>query len=124
MRTILALVLGASALLSLAYAGDKNGWTWEHKPLKASYSIYSGELGEEAAPTQTDRKLAIEVTGEAAKQIFDSMHPDFKPSCSSEKGDRDRRKGDLYCTYHPNEGYRCFIGINLRTGKSIAGGIC
>lgn len=124
MRKILGLILCASALLSLAYASDKSGWTWQYKPLKASYSIYSGELGEQEAPTQSDRKLAIEITGQQAKEIFDSMYPDFKPTCSGEKGDRDRRKGNLYCAYHPGEGYRCFIGVDLRTGKSIAGGIC
>ncbi|WP_256080158.1 hypothetical protein [Massilia sp. YIM B04103] len=124
MKAIAGLVLGVCALLSLAYAGDKKSWAWEYRPVKASYAIYSGELGDEAAPTQNERKLSLEITGQAAKEIFDSMSPDIKPSCSGEKGDRDRRKGKLYCTYHQGDGYRCFIGVDLRTGQSIAGGTC
>lgn len=124
MRTILALAVGASALLTLSYATAKGDWTWANKPFKGSYSIYSGSLGEEAAPTSADRKLSIAVSGQLAKEMFESMYPDFKPTCNAEKGDRDRRKGNLYCTYHPGEGYRCFIGIDLRTGNSIAGGTC
>jgi hypothetical protein len=121
MKWIAGLLLGASLLLSLAHAKE---WTWEYKPLKASYSIYSGELGERQAPSATDRKLAVEITGQAAKEMFDSMPPDFHPSCSQAKGDRDRRKGKVYCTVHSGEGYRCFIGINLRTGESISGATC
>ncbi|KAB8060429.1 hypothetical protein GCN74_09120 [Janthinobacterium sp. FT14W] len=124
MQKILGLLLGATALLSLAYAKDNIGWTWEYKPFKGAYLIYSGELGEQEAPTQNDRKLAIEVTGKLARDMFDSMSPDFKPTCSNEKGDRDRRKGNLYCTYHIGEEYRCFIGLNLRTGKSIGAASC
>ena len=124
MQKVLGLILGVTTLFSLAYANDKSGWNWEYKPFKGSYLIYSGELGEQEAPTPNDRKLAIEVTGQPAREMFDSMRPDVQPTCSNEKGDRDRRKGDLYCTYHPGEEYRCFIGVDLRTGKSIAGGTC
>ncbi|MBB5609068.1 MULTISPECIES: hypothetical protein [unclassified Janthinobacterium] len=124
MRKILVLALGASLLFTLAYANDQSGWSWEYKPVGGTYLIYSGELGDEKAPTQDDRKLAVEITGQPAKDIFDSMYPDFQPTCSGEKGDRDRRKGNLYCTFHPGSGYRCFIGLNLRNGKSIAGAIC
>jgi hypothetical protein len=124
MKKILGLLLGVTALFTLAYANDSSGWTSEYKPLKGSYLIYSGELGEQEAPTQIDRKLAIEVTGQMARDMFTSMPPDFKPTCSGEKGDRDRRKGNLYCTCHNGKEYRCFIGLNLRTGKSIGAGSC
>lgn len=48
------------------------------KPLKGEYSIYSGELGNERAPTTNDRKLSIEISGPAAKDIFESLYPDVK----------------------------------------------
>lgn len=95
------------------------------KPLTAEYTIYSGSLGDEQAPTKTDRKLAIEITGEAAKDIFESLYPDVQGvSCSEEKGERLRRKERVWCAYSPSGGYRCFVGFNLRTGESIAGGSC
>ena len=120
----LPLIVGAGMLLSLAYAGEESGWTWEYKPLRATYSIYSGELGEREAPTKIDRKLAIKVTGQAAKEIFDSIYPDANVTCSSEKGERLRSKQNLWCIYQPSSGYRCYFGFNLRTGASIAGGDC
>jgi hypothetical protein len=121
----LLLVGGATALLSLAYASDNSGgWTWEYKPLKGSYSIYSGEPGEREAPTQNERKLAIAITGQAAKEIFDSLFPDAKVTCSQEKGERLRSKGEVWCIYQPRTGYRCFLGFNLRTGEPHSGAIC
>ncbi|MBJ7309995.1 hypothetical protein ACFOLJ_17460 [Rugamonas sp. CCM 8940] len=115
----------ASALLSAGHAQGKEVSPAPAKPLKAAeYTIYSGELGNEQAPTKNDRKLAIEISGPAAKEIFDSLYPDSKVTCSSEKGERLRRKRDLWCAYQPSDGYRCFLGVNLRTGESIPGGSC
>jgi hypothetical protein len=112
-------------LTGAAHAQEKPVYPAPAKPLKAEYTIYSGGLGDEQAPTKTERKLAIEITGQGAKDIFDSLYPDAKGvSCSSEKGERLRRKGHVWCAYSPADGYRCFIGFDLRTGESIAGGSC
>ena len=94
------------------------------KRLQGSYAIYSGELNEKQAPTRTDRKLAIEITGPAAKEIFDSLYPDAKVRCSDTKGERLRSKRDVWCIFHPPNQYRCFLGFDLRTGNSIAGASC
>lgn len=107
----------------LAYATEN--WTWQYKPLAATFSIYSGELGERQPPTKNERKLAIAIKGDAAKEIFDSLYPDSKDAtCTSEDGERLRRKGEVWCSYRPSDGYKCFVGFDLRTGKSIGGGIC
>jgi len=94
------------------------------KPLKAEYTLYSGSLGDEQAPTKDERKLAIEISGLGAKDIFDSLYPDLKVACGGEKGDRFRRKGHVWCSFSLVQGYRCFIGFDLRTGASIPGGSC
>ncbi len=94
------------------------------KPLQAEYTIYAGELGDEQAPTKSDRKLSSEVSGQAAREIFDSIYPDAKVTCSGDKGERLRRKKNLWCIYHPSDGYRCFLGFDLRTGDSVPGGSC
>ena len=94
------------------------------KALDAEYVIYSGDLGEQLAPTQADRKISIVVNGKPAKDIFESIYPDIKVECSTEKGERERRKGNVWCYYMPRRGYRCYLGFDLRTGKSIAGGDC
>jgi hypothetical protein len=115
--------VAAVALLSAAYATD-SAWTWDFKPIKATYSIYSGVLGERQAPTKNDRKLAITIEGPAAKEIFESLYPDAKVTCSDEPGERLRNKGKVSCIYQPRTGYRCSLGMNLRTGESISGASC
>lgn len=120
----LRFIIWAAALLSVAHAAEKEVWPAQAKPLKAEYTIYSEELGNEQAPTKDDRKLAIEISGQAAKEIFDSLYPDAKVTCSAEKGERLRRKRNVWCIYQPSDGYRCFLGVNLRTGESIPGGSC
>lgn len=54
----------------LAYATEN--WTWQYKPLAATYSIYSGELGERQPPTKNERKLAIAIKGVPQKRF--SIH--------------------------------------------------
>jgi hypothetical protein len=123
MRRIFIGGIAAVMLFSAAYATD-GSWTWDFKPLKAAYSIYSGDLGEREAPTKSERKLAIAIEGQAAKEIFDSIYPDAKVTCSDEPGERLRSKGKIACIYQPRTGYRCSLGVNLRTGESISGASC
>ena len=123
MKKLFSGGVAAVALLSAAYASD-NTWTWDFKPLKATYSIYSGDPGERAAPTKDERKLSIAIEGQAAKEIFDSIYPDAKVTCSDEPGERLRSKGKVACIYQPRTGYRCSLGVNLRTGESISGASC
>lgn len=111
--TLLAMLI---ALGSQAHAAPK--------PLKANYVIYSGDLGEQMPPTKTDRKISINVTGQSAKDIFDSIGPDIKAACTTGKGERERRKDRVWCFYLPRSGYECYFGFDLRTGKSIDGGEC
>jgi hypothetical protein len=120
------LLLIAAGVVSVAYAADSgDNWSAKYKNLNASYLIYSGEPGERAAPTKADRKIAIAVTGEPAKEIFDSLYPDEKgAACTSEAGERLRRKGDVWCSYRPSDGYKCFMGFNLRNGRSNSGASC
>jgi hypothetical protein len=124
MLKITGLILAAGTQLSLAYAAE---WTGEHKPLQATYSIYSGQPGEREAPTAKDRKLVIIVDRSAAKDIFDSLGPDSRHACSGEPGYRERRRNGVVCNFSPQapgKGYRCWIGIDLRTGESMTAVSC
>ena len=119
----IALLVIVAMFLS-AQASDQTEREIAYKKLHATYAIYSGELNEKQAPTRTDRKLAIEITGPAAKEIFDSLYPDAKVRCSDTKGERLRSKRDVWCIFHPPSQYRCFLGFDLRTGNSIPGASC
>jgi hypothetical protein len=118
-------ILASMAALSvLAYATEQANWPAPYRSFKGQYAIYSGELGDQQAPTQADRKLSFIVEGAAAKDIFNAMPPDDKQTCSGEKGARSRSKANVWCTFNTGDGYTCYFGFDLRTGKSIAGGIC
>lgn len=120
MKKCTGLIFVVSAVLfsMLAYAG---GGDWQ--ALRARYLIHSETATYPEAPTKTDRVLTVVIDGQAAKELFDLVGPDFHPTCSSEKGDRGRRKKGVECSYtaklsDPKEShYRCWIGLNLRTGE-------
>ncbi|WP_229214725.1 hypothetical protein [Duganella sp. HH101] len=120
MRKLIWLaVAGGGMIVSLACAAE---WSGEWKALRATYTIYSGELAEREAPTSTERSMTVAFEGQAAKELFDSIGPDSRDTCSQDKGDRERRKRGIYCTYTlkgTGRGYQCWIGLNLRTGESI-----
>lgn len=125
MKILSALILGAAALGSLAWAAKP--WDGRYAAFKGEYLIYSGELGEVAAPTPSDRKAAFVLHGEVARKLFDSIGPDLKDACGTPAGLRVRQKGDMDCSYdkdNQSSPYVCRFGIDLRTGKSTYGAIC
>jgi hypothetical protein len=125
MKILSSVIFCALALASLAYAAK--AWDGSYTAFKGEYLIYSGDLGEEAAPTPTDRKASFLLQGDIARNLFESIGPDLRDACGSSSGMRMRQKGDLDCTYDKNaksSPYACHFGINLRTGKSMYGSIC
>jgi hypothetical protein len=93
------------------------------KPLKGDYQIYGGSLGDMQTPTAKDRKIAFMLTGPLAKDLFSRIGPDLKDACGAAPGFRQRQRGDLSCT-SDKDGYRCYVGMDIVTGKSMEGSIC
>jgi len=118
------LLVGVSSMLSLAFASQENDWSAPYRPFKGEYSLYSGSLGDQQAPTAKDRKVSFIIIGKPARELFDSMAPDDKVTCGAGRGMRSRTKGQLWCTFEQSDGYTCYFGFDLRSGKSIGGGIC
>ena len=126
MRPTYCLLFGTAAvLLSAASAADLPGdpsGLW--KPFPAIFKIHSGVVADRTPPTQKDRKLTINVSGAAARDLFESIGPDVQQTCNDGQGDRDRRRKGIYCTYDPADEkakdgpYRCWIGVNLVTGEA------
>lgn len=125
MKIRIAALLSSAALASLAFAAKP--WDGMYTAFRGKYMMYSGDLGEEAAPTPTDRKTAIVLEGEVAMKLFAAIGPDIKDTCGTSSGLRVREKGDLNCTYDKDDratSYTCHFGIDLRTGRSMRGSIC
>ena len=122
-----AIIVAATALVSLvAYAAQKP-WDGSYTPYSMHYLMYSGTLSEVQPPTRTEQRLSFAVQGQLAKDMFDSIGPDLKLSCGTTLGMRQRTRGDLDCSYDKDDAaspYTCHFGLDLRKGKSIAGAIC
>lgn len=128
LSTLCWLVSGASFLLSIANAAVPiNGWKAMPGVI---YLIHGGSLADRQPPTATDSKLSMHIDGQVAKEIFNSIGPDLTTTCSDEKGDRARNKKGVSCSYtakdrgETNGPYRCWIGIDLRTGNSVGTASC
>lgn len=125
--TALLLIASAAVTVSLAYAADPSSdpyGLW--KPLQgAIYKFHSGIVADRTPPTATDRKLTVLIDGKAAREVFDSIGPDVAGTCSGEQGDRVRDKKGVHCSYSArlddpkDTHYRCWIGVNLRTGDTV-----
>ena len=127
MNTRLACCAMALAVFLPSQAADKPpAWTGEPRPLRGDYQIYGGTLSEMLPPTRNDRKVAIMVKGELARELFAQLGPDVKQeqACSSSADYRERRRGDISCVHTKEAGYACYFGLDLRTGKGMYGAIC
>lgn len=124
MRTLTILLLAGACGLANADESDKtshelNQWN----PLQANYKIHSGGTAYSELPTKDDSAFTVAFRDEAARQVFEQIGPDVKSECYEAQGYRVREKKGVYCSYtahliNPkNSHYRCWIGINLRTGE-------
>jgi opacity protein-like surface antigen len=123
----LLLIVAAVGSASMAYAAVKKDWDGSYASATVHYLIYSNDLDEAKAPTPSDQRLSIAVTGDLAKQMFDAIGPDLKLGCGTTLGMRQRQRGDVDCSYDKEQStspYTCHFGFNLRKGKSIAGATC
>lgn len=127
MNTRQVFLVGALVLVSLAQAAEKTKQeTAEPRPLIGNYQVYGGSLSDMLPPTPKDRNLAFRFEGQTAKDLFEYIGPDVKKekACTDDPDYRERRKGHLHCVYWRASGYRCFLGLDLRTGKSDYGSVC
>jgi hypothetical protein len=120
------LIFAAGAVLPLLSSAQESAaqeelGQWD--PVPARYLIHSRGASYPEPPTKTDRALTLLIEGKAAKQVFDLIGPDAKDRCGTDPGDRERNKKGVSCVYSAKLNdprdvhYRCWIGINLRTGE-------
>ncbi len=124
MSARLVFIVGALALFSLTNAAEKKAQgRYLATPLKGDYYVYGGTMSEMLPPTAKDRKVSFMLTGQLAKDMFNQIGPDAKHACSAAAGYHERRKGDLVCILD-EDGYSCYLGLDVTTGKSTYGVIC
>jgi hypothetical protein len=120
----LVLCVSALILFVLAHAAEETGQgRYLATPLKGDYYVYGGTISEKLPPTPKDRKVSLMFTGQLAKDLFNQIGPDEKKACNAEPGYHERRKGDLVCILD-EDGYSCYLGLDVTKGKSTLGIIC
>ena len=126
MNARLVCLACACALALNAHAADPKeaAGRYQAKPLKGDYYVYGGELGDSVQSTAKDRKVSMMFTGPLAKELFDHIGPDKKDACGAGPDQRERDRGDLSCIWRKGDGYSCYFGLNVPTGKSTYGSIC
>lgn len=124
MRTLTLLVFaGFCQLVNAGESEQKPHELNEWNPLQANYKIHSGGTAYSELPTKDDSAFTVAFRDEAARQVFEQIGPDVKSACHDAPGYRAREKKGVYCSYTPrlenpkNAHYRCWVGINLRTGE-------
>lgn len=128
MKIFVHLLLVASCAVSPYTQADQATPSWT--PLRGQFLIHSGHATYAEPPTSAHSAITVAFEGKPAKEVFDQMGLDAKVQCSIEKGDRERRNKGAVCTYtaklgSPSEShYRCWIGVDLRTGEGNQGVSC
>lgn len=97
-------------------------WEYVHKPFAGKYTLYGGFLDEAHAPTSGDTKLVVNLTDNAAKEMFNAIGPDVQADCP-DRGFRLRQRDMLLCRYRRSDGYWCTFGFDLSTGLSVGGSV-
>lgn len=127
MKTKKAVIIAATALVSLATVAAQQTWDGTYSSYTVHYLMYSGTLSEKQPPTRTDKRLSFAVQGQLAKEMFDAIGPDLKLACGTTLGMRQRERGDISCSYDKDDAkfpYTCHFGLDLRKGRSIEGATC
>lgn len=95
-------------------------WEYANKPFVGKYQVYGGFLDEAHSPSAGDTKVAITISENAAKEMFNAIGPDVDSGCKTQDL-RLRQRDMLLCRYRPKDGYWCTFGFDLSTGLSIGG---
>lgn len=118
------LFVATMVACALTQAGEQKAWDGRAKPLNGEYQVYGGTPAEMQAPTRKDRKVSFVFKGALAQDLFDQIGPDEKVSCSGDPAYRERNRGHISCTHFKDEGYTCYLGLDVISGKSTHGSIC
>lgn len=114
-------------LCCISRADSSTEWDGDYAAARARYMIYSGSLSEKERPKAANNKVSLLIEGQLAKELFNAIGPDQKQACGASTGVRIRERGDVTCSFDrglKSSPYTCFVGLDLKTGKSMEGAIC
>ena len=115
MRRSLLLVLACGIATTVGGAPDH----YNPKRLTGTYSIGTTSLTDPSPGDPTDALLRLYLTGEAAKDLYNTLRvPSARDQCFDD-GSLTKTLGEVMCTRHPKGAHECWIGIDLKK-KALA----
>lgn len=117
-------IVVTGGLVLVCVAAIAADWIFEYRTINAQMVVYSGGLGDPAKPLASEVKVSFHIQGKGAQDLFDHMGPDVRNECGADPKVRVRMKEHLQCLRYSKSEYSCYVGFNLKDGKSIAGSVC
>lgn len=117
-KSLIALVLlsAFAAAMTVAVA-QVDG----HTKLTGFLSI-TGEVAIDPPPDQKIDRVGMQLTGEAAKRVYDAMPSKAEKGCDEDM--LTKRAGALSCFRDKGERYGCMVAVLLASGQTRPFGAC
>lgn len=111
--------IGVTCLLAgAAYA---QSFDREFKPLEEARYVIRGKSIIDPGPDEKIDRVAFSITGNAAKEIYESMPAEPELVCFEPI--QQKRAGGLACT-KTGQDYHCTVAITLDSGETAPGAAC
>jgi hypothetical protein len=112
------IILGLILISTLAVAAAYN-------QLTGTYSIGGITLYDPPENEPQNTHLYIQLTGDAAKDLYQTMKAKAKPDICGDEGSQTKMIGNMQCVHTPNtKTYRCWFGVDVKNQKIVNGVVC
>ena len=96
----------------------------ETRRLSGTYALSSASIIDPAPGEQPRTHLRLHLTGFAANDLYRALPSNPKRDECFDDGSLTKREGEIMCTRHPKGSHECWLGVELKTGKVVAGSVC
>ena len=118
MITRISVLAVLACMAAVVAAADRNA-------LSGTYRIGGATLIDPPTDEAPNTHLYVELTGAAARDLYESMAVAPKPDLCTGPGSRVKTVGEMQCTrYASGQRFRCAFGIDLRKQTVTRGIVC
>jgi hypothetical protein len=116
----MAVLLGVPVILLTAVIAHAAGQAGQEEgKFAGEYAIHGGSPGDITPPTVKDAKLSMTIDGRLAARMYRELGPKSQQKECVPDNMEIRDLGDISCEREAGGQTTCYIGFNLRSGKSI-----
>jgi hypothetical protein len=96
-----------------------------YNQLSGTYRIGGKTFYDPPANEPQNTHLYIQLTGDAAKELYQTMQVKPKPEVCGDEGTLTKVVGNMQCTRDADtKSYRCWFGIDVKNQKIVNGVVC